>query len=250
MLPELILREEKEGKLAYVMLLGLLSGFTGFGLAKLFFPGMTDILSVVFASIPLVYPLTSVFLDDERDGRPHTPEIEFYGSLFLGQVVSFLVLGLLFFQDFEMQTGVFSEQVSSLGLAGNAVLPDVFFAVLANNVLLYLSIFAVAAIIGSAGAFILTWNASVLALFLASLLSELQGLKEVVLGSGQTPSPVAYVPHATFEMAGFIVAGIAGSLVSAAVYREHFDLDTWKDLAKLFATGLLFILLGAVLEAA
>ena len=67
MLPELILREEKEGKLAYVMLLGLLSGLTGFGLAKIFFPGMTDILSVVFASIPLVYPLTSVFLNDEED---------------------------------------------------------------------------------------------------------------------------------------------------------------------------------------
>lgn len=250
MLPELILREEKEGKLAYVMLLGLLSGLTGFGLAKIFFPGMTDILSVVFASIPLVYPLTSVFLDDEKDGRPHIPEIEFYGSLFLGQFLSFLFLGLVFFQDFEMQIGVFSDQMSSLGLAGNAVLPDIFFVVLANNVVLYMSIFAVAAIIGSAGAFILTWNASVLGIFIAKLVSELQGLTEVILGSGQTPSPVAYVPHATFEMAGFIVAGIAGSLVSAAVYREHFDLDTWKDLAKLFATGLLFILLGAMLESA
>lgn len=250
MLPELILREEKQGSLFYVALLGLLSGLTGFGLAKLFFPGMTDILSVVFASIPLVYPLTSVFLNDEKDSRPHMPEIEFYGSLFLGQFLSFLLLGLLFFQDFKMQIGVFSEQMPTLGLAGNAVLPDVFFAVLANNVVLYVSIFAVAAIIGSAGAFILTWNASVLGIFIAKLVSELQGLTELIIGSGETPSPVAYVPHATFEMAGFIVAGITGSLLSAAVYREHFDLDTWKDLAKLFATGLLFILIGAALESA
>lgn len=250
MLPELILREEKQGNLGYTALLGLLSGLAGFTLAKILFPGMTDILSVVFASIPLVYPLTSVFLNDEKEGRPHIREIEFYGSLFLGQFISFLVLGLIFFQDFEMQIGVFSDQMSSLGLAGNAVLPDIFFVVLANNLVLYVSIFAVAAIIGSAGAFILTWNASVLGLFIAKLVSELQGLTELIIGSGKTPSPVAYVPHATFEMAGFIVAGITGSLVSAAVYREHFDLHTWKDLAKLFATGLIFILLGAVLESA
>ncbi|QKQ98589.1 hypothetical protein GKQ38_03630 [Candidatus Nanohaloarchaea archaeon] len=250
MLPELILREEKQGSLLFVALLGLISGLTGFAVAKIVFPGQTSVLSVVFASIPLVYPLTRVFLDDEDRGRPHSDEIEFYGSLFLGEFVAFLSLGLFFTKDFAMQTAVFSEQAAQLGLAGNAVIPDIFFVVLSNNLVLYLSIFAVSAIIGSAGAFILTWNASVLGVFIAQLVSELKGIAELIMGSGKTPSPVAYVPHATLEMAGFVVAGICGSLVSAAMYREHFDLDTWKDLTKLFLTGVLFIVLGAVLESA
>ncbi|WEL23028.1 stage II sporulation protein M [Candidatus Nanohalovita haloferacivicina] len=250
MLPELILREEKQGSLKYVTLLGLLSGLTGYGIAKFIFPGQTDVLSVVFASIPLVFPLTKVFLEDEENGRPHTDEVEFYGTLFLGQFIAFLTLGLLRPEDFSMQTAVFSEQMTQLGLTGNAILPDVFFVVISNNLVLYLSIFAVAAVIGSAGAFILTWNASALGIFMAHLIAELRGFSEILLGAGKTPSPVAYVPHATLEMAGFAVAGICGSLVSAAVYREHFDTDTWKDLTKLFVGGLLLILVAALLESA
>lgn len=250
MLPELILREEKQGSLKLVTLLGLLSGLIGYGVAKFIFPGQVDLLTVVFASIPLVYPLTKVFLEDENNGRPHTEEIEFYGSLFLGEFIAFLALGLIRPEDFAMQTAVFSEQMTQLGLTGNAILPDVFFVVISNNLVLYLSIFAVAATIGSAGAFILTWNASALGIFMAHLVAELRGLSEILLGAGKTPSPVAYVPHATLEMAGFAVAGICGSLVSAAVYREHFDLETWKDLTKLFIAGIGLIMVAALLESA
>ncbi|MFB6216661.1 MAG: stage II sporulation protein M, partial [Candidatus Aenigmatarchaeota archaeon] len=64
------------------------------------------------------------------------------------------------------------------------------------------------------------------------------------------PSPLCYLPHAAFEMTGFIVAGVAGSLISAALYREHFDMDTWRDYGKLVALGILLILLGAFLETA
>jgi hypothetical protein len=51
-------------------------------------------------------------------------------------------------------------------------------------------------------------------------------------------------------MSGFVIAGIAGSLVSAAVYREHFDRETWKDYIKLIVAGIACIVIGAALEAA
>lgn len=249
MLPELVLREEEERNHLLIVLLGLFSGLAGFGAAKIFFPGQTSVLSVVFASIPLVYPLTSVFLEDEKNGRrPHEEEVEFYGALFLGEFLAFLGLALVSTESFYMQASVFSDQAASLGLTGNAVSPDTLYMVLSNNLLLFFSILAVSAVIGSAGAFILTWNASVLGVFIAKLLSELGTIYHILTGSGQTPSPIAYVPHATLEMSGFIVAGITGSLVSAAVYREHFNKDTWKDLAKMVITGVLLIVLGALLE--
>jgi hypothetical protein len=46
------------------------------------------------------------------------------------------------------------------------------------------------------------------------------------------------------------VAGISGSLISAAIYREHFDKDTWIDYMKLVGLGIGLILIAAVLETA
>ena len=121
--------------------------------------------------------------------------------------------------------------------------------ILSNNLLVFTGILTVSAIIGSAGAFILVWNASVLGKFFASLLENLNGL-EVLTGNSQAATPIAYIPHATLEMTGFIIAGISGSMISAAVYREHLDSDTWMDIVKLVVVGLGFVLLGALLETA
>lgn len=231
MLPELILREEEEENLALLALLGLVSGLTGFAAAKLLFPSQADLLGVIFASIPLIFPLTSYFLERENETAPHLPEVEVYGAVFLGEVLAFISLGLYFPQAFAIQ-----EQV--IGATGNAVAPSAFSAVLSNNVMVFLGILGVASIIGSAGAFVLTWNASVLGVFFADLFRE------------SAVKPLAYVPHATFEMGGFIIAGIAGSMISAAVYREHFERETWIDIAELAAAGLFLLLVGALLETA
>ncbi|MFB6191432.1 MAG: stage II sporulation protein M [Candidatus Nanohaloarchaea archaeon] len=231
MLPELILREEEHENLPLLALLGLLSGLLGFAAAKMLFPSQADLLGVIFASIPLIFPLTSYFLERENETAPHLPEVEVYGSVFFGEVVAFFLLGM-YFQD------AFSLQNQVIGATGNAVNAVSFTAILSNNLMVFLGILAVASVIGSAGAFVLTWNASVLGVFFADLFRE------------SAVKPLAYVPHATFEMGGFIIAGISGSMISAALYREHFERDTWIDIAELVAAGLLLILFGAFLETA
>ncbi len=231
MLPELILREEEKSKKFLLVLLGLASAFVGFAIARVLFPSETDLLAVIFASIPLIYPLTSFFLEREGESAPHIPEVEMYGALFLGEVVAFFVLGFFNPEHFGLQL----EVVGASGYATNTVsLP----ALLVNNLLVFAGILGAALIVGSAGAFVLTWNASVLGVFLAAVFQD---------------SPVkvlGYLPHATLEMTGFIIAGISGSMISAAVYREHFDRRTWGSLGKLVVSGALLILLGALLETA
>jgi uncharacterized membrane protein SpoIIM required for sporulation len=76
--------------------------------------------------------------------------------------------------------------------------------------------------------------------FFAELIAKAQGLEKA--------APVLYFPHAAFEMTGFIIAGIAGSLISAAVYREHFDEETWRNLVILVLAGVGCIFVGASLE--
>jgi uncharacterized membrane protein SpoIIM required for sporulation len=113
----------------------------------------------------------------------------------------------------------------------------------------FMVILTVSALVSSSGAFILTWNASVLGVFMGILAKNLDGVG-VFVGSGTVPTPFAYVPHASLEMAGFIVAGISGSLISAAIYREHFDKDTWIDYMKLIGLGIGLVLMAAVFETA
>lgn len=242
MLPELIYREERAEDFPLLIMLGIVAVMAGFGAANYLFPSEVDLLTVIFASIPLVYPLTRYFLEDEKNGSPHIPEIQVYGSIFIGEVIGFLVLGMFFPESFSLQSSI-------VGASGFAIFGGSFLGILFNNLTVFGAILGLAAVIGSAGAFILTWNASVLGVFFAKLLNAVE------LGTGYftcsaTPSPLCYAPHTFFEMTGFIIAGVAGSLISAALYREHFDREIWKDYSKLVALGVLMILFGAFLEAA
>jgi len=106
-----------------------------------------------------------------------------------------------------------------------------------------------ATVIGSAGAFVLTWNASVLGVFFARLLDAIES-SSGLFTCKPTPSPLCYAPHAFFEMTGFVIAGVCGSLISAALYREHFEKEVWIDYAKLLGLGLFMVLFGAFLETA
>jgi len=242
MLPELIYREERSEDYPLLLMLGTFSVLIGFGAASFLFPSEADLLTVVFASIPLVYPLTRYFLEDEENGSPHIPEIQVYGSIFIGEVAGFLALGMMFPDSFTLQSSI-------VGASGFAVFGGSFFGILFNNLTVFGAILSLATFIGSAGAFVLTWNASVLGVFFAKLLDSIES-NSGLFTCRPTPSPLCYAPHAFFEMTGFVIAGICGSLISAALYREHFKKELWIDYAKLLVLGLLMIFLGAFLETA
>lgn len=231
MLPELIRREEEHENYPLLVLLGAASGFLGFAAASTLFPSETSVLAVAFASIPMIYPLVSYFMEREQVDKYYIPEMKVYGSLFLGQVLAFFALGFY-------APEAFAVQLDLIGVTGYAVAEVSFESIFVNNMTVFGAILGASALIGSAGALILTWNASVMGVFFADLVRE------------QPLQPFAYVPHATFEMLGFIVAGIAGTIISAAVYREHFDRELWRNLLVLVTIGVIFVLVGAVLETA
>lgn len=262
MLPELIYREEQEDNYPLLIALGLFSGLLGYKIAELVFPSQVSILAVVFASIPLVYPLTRTFLEDENGGRPHVDEVFIYGSLFLGEALAFFLLVFLVApENLSVQVSQFASELQAMGvqtISGTSIQTVVtgratglggFVSIALHNLIVFSLILAVSAIISSSGAFILTWNASVLGTFLGLLAKKLSGF-ELLTGNQDIVTPLAYLPHSAFEMTGFIIAGISGSLISAAVYREHFDRETWIDYIKLVGTGVGMILIAAFLETA
>ena len=232
MLETLFLREEERQNLGLLVFLGFVSGVLGFGFARFLFPTQADVLAVLFAAVPLIYSLNEKFLEDELEGAPHFPEVEIYLSIFAGLALSFGVLGRVFPESFQVQREV-------VGLSGAAIQDVSFSMILSNNLTVFSSIFLVSLLVGSAGAFILSWNASVFGVFMGEV------------ASNQPLVTLAYLPHSLFEMSGFVIAGIAGTLISAAVYRNDlFGDNVWKDYVKLVAAGVICILVGAVLETA
>lgn len=261
MLPELIYREEQHENYLLLFFLGLLSGLLGFGIARIVLPSHVSVLAVVFAAIPLIYPLTRSFLEDEKNGRPHVDEIFQYSSLFAGEVAAFFLLVFLVSpENLGVQISQFAPELQQMGveaiagsglaeITGQATSGVSFLSIFLHNLTVFTVILIVSALVSSSGAFILTWNASVLGVFLGVLARKLEGA-ELFTGNSSVSTPFAYLPHATLEMAGFIVAGIAGSLISAAIYREHFDKDTWIDYMKLVGLGVGLVLIAAILETA
>ena len=261
MIPELIYREERHENYPLLFILGLSSGILGFKIAELVFPSQTSVLAVAFAAIPLVYPLTRSFLEDEQKGRPHIGEIFQYSSIFLGQAVAFfLLIFLVNPENLGVQISQFSLELQMMGIetVSDTPMTDItgqagsvagFISILVNNLTVFSVILVVSALISSSGAFILTWNASVLGVFLGVLAKNLK-VDEIITGTDSVATPLAYIPHATIEMGGFIIAGIAGSLISAAIYRKHFDRETWIDYIKLIGLGAGLIILAAFLETA
>ena len=238
MLPEIILDEEENLNYRYLFGTGLLAGLAGFAFGKALFPGEASLLAPVFASLPLVYPLMQFYMEKEEE-FDYFRETSVYAALFSGLAVAFFAVGV-------SRPEFFSTQLELIGVTGNAANPVSFAAILFNNLTVQAAVFGSAFILGSAGAFILAWNASVLGAFFAHLVRDISNpIMLVDPGAG----PLAYVPHASLEMTGFIIAGVVGTTASSSVYRKHLGLDHWLELAELYLIGLIAIVLGAGLEA-
>jgi len=143
MLETLFLLEEKKQNYFLLALLGLVAGLTGFSIARIIFPSQADLISVLFAAVPLIYSLASKFLDDEAEKLPHLPEVEIYLSIFAGQALAFGLLSSVFTESFEVQR-------SLLGSTGAAIQGGNFNLILPNNITVFSSIFLVSLLVGSA----------------------------------------------------------------------------------------------------
>lgn len=236
MLPELILDEERSASYVVLAFAGLASVMAAFILVQYFFPNNISFLVVIGAAIPLIYPLMAYFLEVER--KDHVEKgVMAYLSIFAGQVAGFTLLAAMSPESFGYQIAEFEQVLGTMGITGYATNSVGFIPVLINNISVFFMISLIAVVIGSAGAIILAWNASVMGAFFGILIRE-TGLA----------TPLGYLPHATLEMTGFIIAGLVGTTASASIYRQHFSLKHWKDLAKLYVLGIIAIVAGAFIE--
>ena len=264
-----------EKRPAYMIFFGFFYCVLSLLLALNIFPDQASLVFVfltVMCCLPLIYATMNV--EEEKDMdiptersllREHRKAIYVMAYLFLGFVLA-VTFGYLFFPE-SWTTSLFSVQSQTINAINNdvtgraGVTLGFFSKIILNNFRVLVFCVAFSFAFGAGSLFILVWNASVIGVavgnFIRSHVSSL-ALSAGYVGIGSyfkiySLSLFRYAIHGIPEILAYIVAALAGGIISAAVIQKHFfTLKGEKilvDIADLLALSLFLLVVAAFLEA-
>jgi len=230
---------------------------------------ISGLYAVFFTIIPSIYFVTLLIKSEERLEEEeiarhykkgfferHERDILIFLFYFLGLTISFAVwssfLEPSFFQvQLSTICGINPAFCSSPGLAGGVTglaagqtAFGTFLVYVANNIQVMLFAFIFSIVFGAGAIFIIVWNASILGVVIGNLSKTIMEIPFYGL---------AYLPHGLPEIAGYVCAGLAGGILSAAIIRGHHKRGVFGmvlfDSMKILALGIILIILGAAIEA-
>ena len=241
---------------------GLIISTISIFLALLIFPTGADLIAVfltVFACVPLMY--NAMKLEESKDYdsdnenyllKEHFRVISFFSFLFIGIVVSYVLWYFLLPSHFV--NSLFFSQLSTIssinGVTGSAVSSGYFARIFLNNIKVMVFCFLFSFFYGSGAIFILTWNASVLAVAIGSLIKSLSVNSGIIFSSFFSFSK--YFIHGIPEMVAYMIAGLAGGIVSAAIINRHIHTEKFDriifDALILFSIAIFVVVFAALIE--
>ena len=233
--------------------------------------GIVMITLTVMASIPLLY--NTVKLEEKKDTiikeemvllKEHGKALLYFMFLFLGFTVSFSIWYV--FLPSDMVQNLFNTQIQTYlninaKITGNAILSlGRFGSIFLNNlkVLMFCLLFSFLYGIGSI--FILTWNASVLAVaignFIRTNVSQYAESLHLFKVAGYfhvfSIGILRYMVHGIPEILSYFVAGLAGGIISIAVIRHDLGTKNFEniilDSADLLILSFVLLVVAALLE--
>lgn len=245
-----------------MLVLSIVISFVSIYIADFIFPEAAGYLIPAFVTIamaPLVYRIFIVEEEVEREEAEHKinegfferhgETILLFGLFFLGNFISIFLVSLFFPEEFV--TSVFVPQIktieaiSSIPVSGAALNSQFLQIITINNLKVMAISFVLSFLLVVGALYVLSWNASILALFLASFLR--QGLYETFY-----ERTLGILPHAPIEILAYFLAGIAGAMLSVGMIREKLTSKEFrlifKDSMLLLSLATLAVILGAFLE--
>jgi uncharacterized membrane protein SpoIIM required for sporulation len=237
--------------------LGFIYAILGLGSSILIFPNNIGLMSVAFTSILIVPSLTVLLSLEEtieikekklsiiRLFRNHFDIFKIYLNLFMGIFLAYLLVSILF--PAAAQTG-FAGQFAAANIQGNAFQVSSLLSLLANNLVVFITCFALSFVYGAGSIIFLTWNASVWGVVL--------GYFAVTSAGGQSPnflkSLLPYLPHLITEALAYVSASIVGGVISKAIIREKLFSKKFynivRDALVLLGIGASLVFIAAVIE--
>jgi len=236
---------------------GLISVICVF-IAFLVFPstvGLFSVFLITFAMTPFMCGLMKyeeVETEEEFGQRAnmnmfqrHGDVLKIYAAFFAGMILSLSILFLILPETTVQK--IFDDQVKEIkAITGNVTFPNTFQKIIFNNVSVLFLSFLFAFLFGSGAIFILAWNASVLSAAIGLVAKGVGGLK------GFPTAVLTFLPHGSFEILAYFIAGVAGGLISAVLTRKK---SKWfwivtKDSFKMIGVAVILLVIGAVIESA
>lgn len=235
------------------------------------YASLTTVFFTVMALLPMMVQMMrleekSIF--SRKGGDPeHRKAMPFFVFMFLGMVLAFSVWFIVF--PPELVSNLFSVQINTINAINNNInqitsnaisVGSYFTAVLLNNLKVLLFVLLFSFIYGAGAIFILTWNASVVAVAIGNasrkVISEYAGAAGIsgvaAYFTGFSLGLLRYMIHGIPEIGAYFVAGLAGGMISVAVLRHEFMDEKFQKVVTdsshlmLLAVGLL--LFAGVLE--
>ncbi|MBD3362016.1 hypothetical protein GF358_04475 [Candidatus Woesearchaeota archaeon] len=241
----------------FILLLTFFYVLIAYGIAYLFFSSSVSVVAVFTLTLLLVPSLHHIVSVEEKTERKeglkhfisnHRHFFKVFCFVFLG-----VILGLLAV-SFFLPSELFSYQTDFLfrhrGLSlmqefGSGVFNPSFgdaLGLFTFNLEVALICLVLSVFYGAGAVFLIVLNATLFAGFFLFVVNNL---------SPKLPSLVLFV-HFIPEIAGFLLAAMAGSVLSVAIMREHWGSSYFKNVVQnsllMFVAGLAFIFFAAVLE--
>jgi len=209
-------------------------------------------------SVPLIYG--AIKLEEKKDlkikkemllFKEHGRVMVFFMFLFFGYVLSFTTWYVILPDSttkllFDAQIGTIAA-VNSPATGSMINLTSSVGKIFLNNIKVLAFCLIFAFLYGFGSIFILTWNASVLATVIGSLIKESTGsylFAPIIL--------LKYALHGIPEIAAYFLAGLAGGIISIAVIRHDLGTKQFKhvlvDSLDLTVLSIIMLLAAALIE--
>jgi uncharacterized membrane protein SpoIIM required for sporulation len=258
-----------ENRPFYVLFLAILFSIIAVFLSYQLFPTQASILAVAFVSMLFIPFFQRLFwVEEKRDKvaaeKPKTKKpllkgilasdnifmrhrkvILVYGAFFIGVILTFSYL-FIFYPNMENVFSLQMDWFKAQGVTGHAIGEDAFQRYFMNNSQVMLMAFAFSILFGAGSIFILSWNASVIAVYVGFFVNKM------VPTLGATAAYLYGVPlglasialHGIPEVTAYFFAAIAGGVLSVGVLREKWMSIEFKEVAK---DAVVFLVIAEVL---
>ena len=255
-----------------VFLLGISYGTIALLLALWIFEEQSSMVMVFLAStaaVPLMYHL--LHFEEKKDIlaptksllHNHSRALIFYLLLFLGMAVAFSIWYIALPSDFSSNAfRVQSQTISNLNhhVTGQVTQTSLLSKIFLNNVKVMIFCILFSFLYGSGALFILTWNASVIGAAVGNFVrSNMAGFADStgLLRVGayfyvSSLSILRYAVHGIPEILSYLLAGIAGGILSMAIVHHDFGTNQFEqvllDVSDLVLLSVLVLFIAALIE--
>jgi uncharacterized membrane protein SpoIIM required for sporulation len=235
------------------------------------YSSMIMVFLTVMASIPLIY--AALKQEEEKDIatednisllKEHSRLVAVILFLFLGATIAFGFWYTILPQNLvEILFRTQTQTIAGINnyAAGNAVQSSTLFKlIILNNIKVMTFCLFFSFIYGIGAAFILIWNASVIGAAIGNFIRTRVESTAATLGFGKIASYFQYLSlsltryliHGIPEVAAYIIAGIAGSIISMAIIKHDFGSKKFEkvlfDSSELIAISIILLVMAAFIE--